>query len=409
MATHEQNLEKYAELVVRIGVNIQSGQVLHIESPLEAVELTRHIVKKAYQAGAKYVEVSWSDDEITRARYEYASDESFDFYPEWSAKSMEQLAECGGALLNIKVPNPELFKGIDSSKVVRAGNAAAKARKKFSHYTRNNEIAWCLVKAPTKAWADIVFADLPEEKRIDTMWETIFKMQRVDHDDPVQAWHDHIDRLKTFEDRLNEKSYKRLHYRAPGTDLSVELPKGHIWKSAGGENTRGVYFVANMPTEEVYSMPHRLGVNGTVTSTMPLNMNGRIVDKFSLTFKEGKVVEYTAEVGQEHLDSLFATDEGAKHLGEIALVPHDSPISNLNRIFYNTGIDENASCHFAVGSAYPVNIENGQKMTQEELLVHGANVSLTHVDFMVGCAELDIEGEFEDGTKEPVFIKGNWA
>mgnify|MGYP003819509691 FL=1 len=208
---------------------------------------------------------------------------------------------------------------------------------------------------------------------------------------------------------MNAKRYKKLHYRAPGTDLHVELPEGHLWLGGGDYNAAGNYFVANMPTEEIYSMPHRTGVNGTVTSTMPLNLNGQLVEGLTLTFKDGKVVSFDAKSGREHMENLLQTDEGAQHLGEIALVPHDSPISKLNRIFYNTGIDENASCHFALGSAYPVNIENGAQLSKEELLARGANVSLTHVDFMIGSAELNIDGELADGTIEPVFRNGNWV
>lgn len=409
MDTFQTNLEKYAELVIKVGVNIQPGQVLYVESPIEAMDLTRKIVKQAYTAGAKYVQVNWDDEAVTRARFEYASDESFDFYPEWIAKSMEMIAEHGGALLNIKVPDPELYKGIDSSKVARATKAMSIARSKFQSYVRNNKFSWCLVKAPTKAWANKVFSDLPEEERVHAMWETLFKINRVDKENPVEAWREHIRELRRVHGVLNTKKYTKFHYRAPGTDLHLELPEGHVWHGGGDYNADGVYFVANMPTEEVYSMPKRTGVNGTVSSTMPLNLNGRIIDKFSLTFKDGKVVDYTAEVGLEHLTSLLETDENAKYLGEVALVPHESPISNLNRIFYNTGIDENASCHLALGSAYPTNIENGTKMTKEQLIEAGANVSLVHTDFMIGSADLDIDGVLPDGTVEAVFRKGNWA
>ncbi|AHV97245.1 aminopeptidase [Paenibacillus sabinae] len=410
MAFFEQMLEKYAELVVKVGVNVQPGQVLMVHAPLETAELTRLIVAKAYEAGAKYVIMDWDDEAITRIRYEKAPDDSFGYYPKWHADMLEQFAEEGGAILHIKVPDPELLKGIDSAKVSASVKAAAIARQKYQAYTRNSRISWSLIKAPTRAWADKVFADLPEEARIDAMWEAIFQMNRVEADgDPVAAWREHIARLKERQEKLNAKRYRSLHYRAPGTDLRVELPEGHLWRAAGGENEKGVYFVANMPTEEVYSMPHRTGVNGMVSSTLPLNLNGRLVDGIKLTFKDGKVTEFDASTGREHLVSLLDTDEGASYLGEVALVPHDSPISRLNRIFYNTGIDENASCHFALGSAYPVNIEGGTKLSRDELLARGANVSLTHVDFMIGSPELDIDGELPDGTIEPVFRQGNWA
>lgn len=409
MELFETKLTKYAELVVKVGVNIQPGQVLIVHAPIETAELTRLIVAKAYEAGAKYVIVEWDDEAVTRIRYEKAPKGSFDYYPQWEADRMERFAEEGGAILHIKVPNPELFSGIDSAKVAAATKAAAVARRAYSAYTRNSRISWSLIKAPTRAWADKVYADLPEEKRVEAMWEAVFHMARVNAEDPVAAWREHIGELKKRQNWLNAKTYKNLRYRAPGTDLRVELPNGHIWRGGGGENERGVYFVANMPTEEVYTMPHRLGVNGTVKSTKPLNLNGRLVDGITLTFEAGKVTHYNAESGREHLTTLLDTDEGASYLGEMALVPHDSPISNLDRVFYNTGIDENASCHFALGSAYPVNLEGGTKLSAEELLARGANVSLTHVDFMIGCAELEIDGELPDGTVEPVFRQGNWA
>lgn len=409
MSTFESLLEQYAELVVRVGVNIQPGQALLVTAPLETVEFTRLIVSKAYEAGAKYVQVEFEDDSITRSRFEHGDEASFDYYPAWKADMMEKFAEEGGATLTIKVPNPDLYQGIDPEHVSRATKAAATAREGYAHYTRNAKISWCLIKAPTKAWADKVFADIAEEDRIRVMWDTIFQMNRVDGSDPIQNWQEHLNNLEQLQNKLNHKNYKSLHYRAPGTDLKIELAERHIWRGGGGENAQGIYTVANMPTEEVFTMPKRTGVNGHITSTMPLNLNGQLVDRITFTFKDGKVTEYTAESGEQHLTHLLATDEGACYLGEVALVPHDSPISNLNRIFYNTGIDENASCHLALGSAYPFNIENGTQMNREELLQNGANVSLTHVDFMIGSAELDIDGELQDGSTEAVFRKGNWA
>ncbi|CAM2858741.1 aminopeptidase [Paenibacillus sediminis] len=409
MRDFEKSLEQYAELVVKVGVNIQPGQVLMVTAPLETLDFTRLIVKKAYEAGAKYVQVDFEDDQITRSRFEYGADGTFDYYPSWRAEMLEKFAEEGGATLTIKVPDPELYKGIDSDKVAQATKAAAAARRAYSNYTRNNKISWCLIKAPTKAWANKVFADYPEDERMNVMWETIFRMNRVDGGDAVENWKKHLSQLKDMQEKLNLKKYKSLHYRAPGTDLKIELVDGHIWRGGASKNQQGHDFVANMPTEEVYTMPKRSGVNGYVTSTMPLNLNGQLVDQIKFTFKDGKVTEYSAKSGENHLKNLLSTDEGASYLGEVALVPHNSPISNLNRIFYNTGVDENASCHLALGSAYPFNLENGTQMTQEQLLQHGCNVSLTHVDFMIGSSELDIDGELPDGTIEAVFRKGNWA
>ncbi|KRE59494.1 aminopeptidase [Paenibacillus sp. Soil750] len=409
MDNFNRNLEKYAELVIRIGVNLNKGQDLLVEAPIETLELTRLIVQKAYEAGANFVHVHWQDDVVTRNKFDYASEDSMDYYPEWYTTMLERFVENGGALLNIKVPNPNLYDGIDASLISRASKAASTARAKYQHYVRTGEFSWCLIKAPTEAWASIVYADLPEEQRIPAMWDAIFKINRVYEENPVAAWQSHLDTLKATHSLLNERSYKALRYRATGTDLRVELPEGHIWLGGDNENARGVRYVANMPTEEVFTIPNRTGVSGTVASTMPLNINGALVDRFTFTFEAGKVVNFQAEVGYDHLARLLDMDEGARYLGEVALVPFDSPISNLNRIFYNTGIDENASCHLALGSCYPINLKDGTKLSNAELKARGGNSSLIHVDFMIGSAELEIDGELADGTIEPIFRAGNWV
>lgn len=409
MNAFERNLEKYAELVVKVGVNLQPGQDFLIEAPMECLQLTRLIVDKAYAAGAGFVQVQWQDDEVTRSKLLHGNDAAIDYYPEWHASMLERFVEKGGALLHIKVPDPDLYRGIDASLVSRAAKAAATARKTYSHYVRTSKFSWCLIKAPTEAWAAKVYADVPEERRIETMWDAIFRMNRVYDEDPVASWRAHLDELRRMRKRLNDKRYAALHYRAPGTDLRVELPEGHIWLGGDKDNGFGVPFVANMPTEEVFTMPKRTGVNGAVASTKPLNVNGAIVDRFSFVFENGRAVRYEAEVGYEHLDQLMRMDEGARYLGEVALVPFRSPISDMNRIFYNTGIDENASCHLAFGSCYPTNLENGATMSPEELKERGGNTSLIHVDFMMGASDMDIDGILPDGTAEPVFRQGNWA
>lgn len=403
------NLEKYAELVVKIGVNLNKGQDLMIESPLECLELTRLIVKKAYEAGANYVQVNWQDDAVTRSRLEYAHEDALDYYPKWHTDMLERFVENGGALLNIKVPDPDLYAGIDAGVISRASKAMATARSKYQQYVRTSTFSWCLIKAPTVAWASKVYADLPEGKRVEAMWDAIFRFNRVYEEDPVAAWRAHIEQLKRVRKVLNEKKYTALKYRTAGTDLRVELPADHIWLGGDKANASGIRFVANMPTEEVFTMPKRTGVSGTVSSTMPLNINGALVDKFSFKFENGKVVDYQAEVGYEHLARLLDMDEGARYLGEVALVPYDSPISNVKRIFYNTGIDENASCHLALGSSYPINIKDGASLSSDELKARGGNTSLIHVDFMIGTADLEIDGELPDGRVEPIFRGGNWA
>lgn len=405
----ETSLQKYAELVLKVGVNLQPGQVLYLGAPLECAEFVRVLVRQAYEAGAKYVQVDWDDDAVTRARFEHAPDESFSYYPQWVASSMEQLVESGGAVLQIDVPNPELYAGIDSAKVSAAMRAAAAARKTYKGYVRTNKMSWCLIIAPTAAWADKAYPDLPPSERINALWEAVFQMTRANLDDPVAAWKNHVQTLKTQCAKLTAKQYRKLRFTGPGTDLTVELADRHIWAGGSSVNQNGIEFVCNLPTEEVFTMPRRSGTNGTVTSTMPLNLQGTLVDRFSLTFQEGKVTDFTAEVGYEALKAFLETDDGARYLGEVALVPHDSPISRLKRVFYNTGVDENASCHFALGSAYPFNIEGGSELSTDELLARGANVSMVHEDFMIGSDQLDIDGELADGTWEPLFRKGNWV
>lgn len=409
MNVFQSNLEKYAEAVLKVGINLQPGQELLIDSPLETVDFTRLLVKKAYEVGAKYVHVEWQDDKITRSRFEHASNNSFDYYPSWLAGMWEQFAENGGAVLSIMAPNPDLYYGIPSNLVSRASKAMAMKRDSYLQSIRNNTISWCIISAPTKAWSDKVFLDLPEEERMEAMWQAILKMNRIEEEVPALAWAKHIHQLKNRLDVLNRKQYKKLYYTAPGTDLSVELPEGHIWLGGDEANEQGVRFVGNMPTEEVYTMPKRTGVNGTVRSTMPLNVNGQLINQFSFTFENGKVVAHDAAEGLEHLTALLDADEGSRYLGEIALVPHDSPISKLNCVFYNTLIDENASCHLAIGGCYPTNLVNGSKLSDEELLARGGNRSIIHMDFMIGSADLDVDGELHDGKKEAILRKGNWA
>ncbi|WP_044639973.1 aminopeptidase [Risungbinella massiliensis] len=409
MNVFQSKLEKYAETVLKVGVNLQPGQDFLIDAPLETVEFTRVLVKKAYEAGAKYVHVEWQDDKITRSRFEQARDNSFDYYPSWLAGMWERFVENDGAVLSIMAPNPDLTEGISTTLISRATKAMAMKRDSYLQAIRNNKISWCIISAPTKAWSDKVFSDLPENERMVAMWEAILQFNRIEEVSPTIAWADHIHQLKNRIEFLNQKQYRKLYYTAPGTDLTVELPVGHVWLGGNDKNEKGVQFVGNMPTEEVFTMPKRTGVNGTVRSTMPLNISGQLINQFSFTFENGKIVAHEAAEGMEHLSALLNTDEGSRYLGEIALVPHDSPISKLNRVFYNTLIDENASCHLAIGGCYPTNLVNGSKLSDEELISCGGNKSLIHIDFMIGSADLDVDGELHDGTREAILRKGNWV
>ncbi|WP_010097654.1 aminopeptidase [Ornithinibacillus scapharcae] len=401
--------EKYAELALRKGVNLQKGQALMINSTIEGAEFTKIVAKKAYELGAKDVHINWGDDDLTLWKYQYAPDEVLGDYPEWKVKLHDMYAEDGAAVLSIRSTNPDLLKDIDPTKVAMANKAAAQAMTNFRKYTMNDKITWSIISIPTGDWAQKIFPDKSREDAIASLWEAIIKIVRVDQEDPIKAWDDHNETLRTAREILNEKNYKKLIFRAPGTDLEMELPEGHIWKGGSAVSEKGITFNPNMPTEEVFSMPHKYGVNGTVSSTKPLNYGGSLIDNFSLTFKDGKVVDFKAETGEDTLKHLLETDEGASRLGEIALVPHESPVSQSGLIFYNTLFDENASCHIALGKAYPTNVEGGSAMSDEELDKAGVNDSLTHVDFMIGSEKLDIDGVKADGTTEAVFRNGTWA
>ncbi|WP_010531516.1 aminopeptidase [Lentibacillus jeotgali] len=401
--------EKYAELALRTGVNLQKNQALMINAPIEGADFTRIVARKAYELGAKDVHINWADDELTLLKYENAPDEVIEDFPEWRVKLYESYAEDGAAVLSIRSTNPDLLKDIDSSRVAMANKASAQAMKNFRQYTMNDRITWSIISIPTGDWAQKVFPDKSRENAVASLWDAIVKIVRVDQADPIAAWDAHNETLKTAREILNRKKYTKLIYKAPGTDLEIGLPQGHIWKGGSAVSEQGTTFNPNMPTEEVFSLPHKYHVNGTVASTKPLNYGGSLIDNFSLTFKDGKVVDYKAEQGEETLKHLLETDEGASRLGEVALVPHESPVSQSGLIFYNTLFDENASCHIALGKAYPTNLEGGAAMDDQELDKHGVNDSLTHVDFMIGSENLDIDGVLEDGTTEAVFRNGTWA
>lgn len=405
----ERNLAKYAELAVKIGVNIQPDQYLYIAASIEVAPFVQKITKIAYENGAKQVFVDYVDDVISRTRYELAPENSFDFFPPWKIQEREWLAEQGAAFMSIVSQSPDLLSGIDSKKIASFQKAAGTALNKYRQYVQADKISWTVIAAPSEQWASKVFPELPKENQVDALWDAIFKATRSDLENPVKAWADHNDNLHEKVDYLNDKKYTKLHYTAPGTDLTIELPKGHLWCGAGSVNEKGDEFMANMPTEEVFTVPHKDGVNGYVSSTKPLSYGGNIIDNFKITFENGRIVNFEAEQGEEVLKNLVATDEGSHYLGEVALVPFQSPISQSNILFYNTLFDENASNHLAIGSAYAFCLEGGKTMSREELLEHGLNQSITHVDFMIGSEKMNIDGITEDDQAEPVFRNGNWA
>lgn len=403
-------IEKYADLLVRIGINIQKDQTLVITSPIECAEFARIVSVKAYEAGAREVVMRWIDEKSAKIRYQMASDEVFDEFPNWTKEYFNSYADKDAAFLRISASDPELMKDVDPKKMSRANKASSEALEYYRSRMMSNKNVWCVAAYPTDAWSKKVFPESSSEEAIEKLWDAIFKAVRVDMEEPVQAWRDHQSNLNDKLTFLNDNAFKAVRYKnSIGTDVLVELPKNHVWFGGGDLAPQGHMFVANMPTEEVFTMPKHDGVNGKIVSSMPLNYNGNLIENFSFTFKDGVVVDFDAEKGKEVLKELLNTDDGAKRLGEVALVPFDSPISNQNILFFNTLFDENASCHFALGKAYPICVKGGEEMTSEELRAAGANDSLTHVDFMVGTEDLEIIGIKEDNTEVEIFINGNFA
>lgn len=403
-------LKKYAELLIKTGVNIQKNQTLIVTSPIECADFARVIAETAYQSGAREVVMNWKDELSSKIKFLHAPDEIFDEFPEWQKEFYLSYAKAGAAFVSIAASDPELLKEVDPDRVVRVQKASNTALEEYRERIMSNRNAWSIVSIPTKAWAKKVFPQAAEEEAVEKLWAAILKAVRVDTADPVAAWRLHSEDLKKSMQYLNAHKFKNLHYKnSAGTDVTVELPDGHIWLGGPEHTAEGIEFVANMPTEEVFTMPKRTGVNGTVVSAKPLNYNGTLIDKFSLTFKDGRIVDCKAEEGYEVLKKLVETDEGSHYLGEVALVPFDSPISNSNILFYNTLFDENASCHFAIGKAYPINIENGTTMSKDQLAQAGVNDSIVHVDFMIGTADLEITGTTADGKTIQVFKDGNFV
>ncbi|WP_431802942.1 aminopeptidase [Halobacillus andaensis] len=409
MTTHQKRIEKYAELALTKGVNLQADQGLLINAPIEAADLVRIITAKAYGKGAKNVHVEWSDEMLSYMKMKNAPMSVLENFPKWKVDALEGMVKEGYSLLTVYGPNPDLLKGIDSDRIAKANKASGEALTNYREYIMNDKVTWSIVAYPQSSWAEKVFPEDTTENAQKKLWEQIFHITRIDQHDPVKAWEEHNEKLRQAREYLNAKQYKKLHYKAPGTDLSIDLVKDHIWHGGSATSAEGVEFNPNMPTEEVFTMPHKYGVQGTVSSTKPLSYGGNLIENFTLTFENGKVVDYTAETGKDTLKHLLESDDGAKRLGEVALVPNESPISQSGHIFFNTLYDENASCHLALGKAYPTNVKGGSTMTKEQMDQQGVNDSLVHEDFMMGSAELNIDGETQDGKFEPIFRNGSWA
>ena len=402
----QEKLKEYARLIVEVGLNIQKGQDLVIACPVDCAYFARLCATAAYELGCREVIMNWNDDYITREKYLKASPEVFDHISPWVKALLNENAKAGSAFLHIRATDPENFKGVDPDRLLRNSKASVEIAE-YRERAMSNFFPWCIVSIPIPSWAKKVFPEMSEGEAMEALWQKIFDAVRVaDGGDAVSAWQEHLSKIKNRSARLNELHFKALHYtNSIGTDLTVELPENHIWMGGSEFDHKGVEFVANMPTEEVFTAPLKTGVNGTIVASMPLVNNGNVIEGFSMELKYGKIVSVKAEKGEEYLRKAIEVDEGAAYLGEVALVPYDSPIRLANVLFYNTLFDENASCHFAFGNAYPC-IEGGQDMSKEQLIEAGLNQSLTHVDFMVGTSDLSIVGIKYDGTKVSVFESG---
>ncbi|HHC9171180.1 TPA: aminopeptidase [Staphylococcus aureus] len=412
LTNYKEKLQQYAELLVKVGMNVQPKQPVFIRSSVETLELTHLIVEEAYHCGASDVRVVYSDPTLKRLKFENESVEHFANHEikSYDVEARMDYVKRGAANLALISEDPDLMDGIDSQKLQAFQQQNARAFKGYMESVQKNQFPWVVAAFPSKAWAKRVYPELSVEEVYIKFIDEVFDIVRIDGNDPVENWRQHIANLSVYAQKLQQKNYHALHYVSEGTDLTVGLAKNHIWEDATSYvNGKEQAFIANIPTEEVFTAPDRNRVDGYVTNKLPLSYNGTIIDQFKLMFKDGEIIDFSAEKGEAVLKDLINTDEGSRRLGEVALVPDDSPISNRNTIFYNTLFDENAACHLAIGSAYAFNIQGGTEMTVEEKIASGLNDSNVHVDFMIGSSDLTIYGIFEDGSKELVFENGNWA
>lgn len=409
---NQELLNKYAAFTVQVGVNVQKGQTLIIRCPVEGAYFGRACMEAAYKAGARDVVIRWEDEKAARIRMELGEEEALSETKPYELRSYLDYAESEGGccLLAIHASDPEIFKGLDTAKINRVSLAKQEAMKSWREYTMKDRVQWCVVAIPTPAWAASVFPGLDEDEAQEKLWSAIFDVCRVTGGDPVSAWKEHVAKTSACRDKLNELQLQSIHMTsANGTDLTVGLAEGHTWEGACSKAENGAVFIANVPTEEVFTAPHRERVNGVVKGTKPYVYNGQLIEGFSVTFKDGVVVDYSAEKNAELLGQLLDSDEGARRIGEIALVPASSPINRSGLLFYNTLFDENAACHIAFGAGYPTTVKGGAAMTTEQLLACGVNDSAIHEDVMVGAEDMTITGLTKSGETVTIFENGEWA
>jgi aminopeptidase len=414
MADLDTLLDTYAAVILKVGVNLQPGQTLSIGAPgagapIETADFVRRVAAQAYAAGAGDVVVEWADPQLQRVRLLSAPESALEDVPAWKVQGTQALMDRNAAFLNLFAPSPDLMADVPPERVARMQTAFARAYHGFTDAMGRLRYTWSIAAVATPTWARKVFPDLPVDEAVARLWQCIFRGMRVEAPDPVQAWRDHLAQLDTHADFMNRSHFARLHYVAPGTALTIDLPERHVWVSAAhAVNAAGTSFVPNTPTEEIFTLPQRDGVNGVLRSTMPLNLNGVMVRNLRLTLERGRIVDFGADEGYEAIKHIIETDDGSHYLGEVALVPVGSPV-DFGFPLFNTLFDENASCHVAIGKALPVCLEGGEQMSPEELAAAGANDSLTHIDFMVGSPQLHIDGETASGERVPVFRNGTWA
>ena len=406
-----EKLDRFAQVAVRVGLNLQAGQELLVSAGTEMLPLVRRITEHAYKAGASLVTTVYTDDETVLARYKYATDESFDRAPQWLADGVAAAFRSGAARLALSGANPALLSGQDPAKVSRANVAGSKANKPAMELITRHAINWSIVAAATPAWAKLVFPGLAQDEAVAKLWEAIFVASRVTSEDPVAAWKAHTAHIHQRVEFLNAKRFDALRFRAAdgSTDLTVGLADDHLWAGGGGECGNGVFCNANIPTEECFTTPHKDRVDGFVRASKPLSHQGTLIENIACTFVGGKIVEATATAGEEQLNRLISTDAGARRLGEVALVPHSSPIAQSGILFWNTLFDENAASHIALGQAYATCLIGGETMDEATLAGKGANASLIHVDWMIGSGEMDVDGLAKDGSSQPLMRAGEWV
>jgi aminopeptidase len=407
----DEKLDRLAQVAVHIGLGLQSGQELFLTAPTDALPLVRRITEHAYKAGAKLVTTILSDDVTTLARYQFAPDESFDYAPAWFYDGVAAAFKSGAARMAITGANPALLAGQDPEKVSRASTAVSRAYKPALELITKHAINWTIVSAATPAWAALVFPNDPPELALGKLWDAIFAGSRITSADPVAAWREHGANLKHRVDLLNSRRFHALRFHSANgeTDLTVGLADQHLWAGGGTTAGNGIYCQPNIPTEECFTTPHKSRVNGRVTASKPLSHQGTLIENIRCTFKDGSIVQATATAGEAALNKLISTDDGARRLGEVALVPHNSPIAQSGVLFWNTLFDENAASHIALGQAYSTCIIGGEKMSEAELGALGANESLIHVDWMIGGPTMSVDGLSADGTPEPLMRSGDWV